>query len=311
MNKRGIPGIPYFGEDTQRIEKEIKDLEVSFSLEYKDLYTLIQNEKSENKIVVIEDKKGVWLTYLRDIKFNYRDSIVFIPYFVYDLFEIDEIYKSKYKGHIVETENGINLRFNYQLCKKELSIANNSFILYDFELNKKYKVSFNRFFEKETFDIDLLYNYYIESCVDYEDFFIFKHVEGYHLISRKVDKIKNYEKDLRMKYHLSDYIETDVNIYYRDVRNLSKDIYSIKIGAMLFDRPYWERLLDFESYLFCILREKDNIIPQNKRFLSDWQSLGEKKSIIKYGDKEVKLIFKDYWLDNSSVRKQIKTWSRV
>ena len=42
------------------------------------------------------------------------------------------------------------------------------------------------------FYIDFLYNAYLESCADFEDFLLFKHVEGYHLISRKVEKIKNH-----------------------------------------------------------------------------------------------------------------------
>ena len=309
MNKKGIPGVPYFGLDTQEIEENIKTLSISFCKEYDSLYELVQEEKSEDKVVVIEDGEDTWLSFFRDIKFNYRDREVFIPYYVFDIMELKGAeYKNRYKGHIFKNEDGLLIRYNYQLCKRIINLDYNFLILYDFESNQKYKVVFRNYFNSSVFDIQGLYDKYINSCVDYEDYLLFKHVEGYHLISRRVDKIKNEEQNFRKKFGLSDYRETNVDIYYRDVRNLSKDNFDIKIGVEFFETPYWERLLDFESLLFCILRVKDKIEPNDLDFAKEWEELGGKRSFIKYGNRGVPLIFKSYWMDG--VTRKIKTWSR-
>lgn len=118
-NKEGsiMKGIPYFGEYTQLIEERIKSLEVYDTVKYDSLYELIQSEKSADKIIVVEDSNGVWLTYIRDIKFNYRDKEAYIPYYTYRLYELDEEYRHKYKGHILKTDTGISIRYDYKLSK--------------------------------------------------------------------------------------------------------------------------------------------------------------------------------------------------
>ena len=116
---------------------------------------------------------------------------------------------------------------------------------------------------------------------------------------------------MRKLNSLSDYSSTDnaINLNYRDVRNLSQSEYEAKIGINFSNKPYWERLLDFESMLFCILRSEAT--PDDEKFAEIYARLGKNKQIVKYGN-TIKLIFKDYWLnDFNTAVYQRKTWSRI
>ena len=308
MNTVGIPGIPYFGKTHNHIERLIKTSNISYHKSYSSLLELVECEKSKDKIVIIEYNDKEWLSYFRDIKFNYRDGICFIPFYTYDIYETDLKYIAQYKGHMPKLDgNRVGVRYNYCLRQEVINLENNSFILYDLEENERYEVSFDKLYDLETFDIEKLYSYYLDYSRNYEDNLIHKHTEGYHVITRNIAAITNAEKNLRKKYKLNDYINSDVNIYYRDVRNLSEKEYTLKIGIDLCDKPYWERRLDFESFLYCILHS--NAVPDND-FKVEWLKLGKSKDIVKYGDSSIKLIFKSYWLPNSKEYKR-KSWSRI
>lgn len=310
MNRLELEGIPYFGDNTLDIEKQIKEAEICHTKVYDDMWELIQNEATENKVVVIADDSNCWLSYLRDIRFNYRDKLVFIPYFTYDIHSVDRgRIKSNYKGHIVLNEDTIDIRYNYKFNILDINEMNKIITLYDLDTNKKYNVTFKKWLDKQEFDIEYLYNLYLNSCIDEEDYRLVKHTEGYHLINKKINGVKNKEKELREAYGLShrDYSGVDMSILnYRDVRNYTSDQYIAIKGIPLLDISYWKRILDFECLIFCILI--DNIKPAGK-IRDDWDKLGKTRRIIKYG-KDIKLIIKDYWVSNKSNNTN-KTWSRI
>lgn len=306
-----LKGVPYFGENTIEIERNIKNKKVDTTKIYSSLHKLIQDEKSDSNVIVIENNKGVWLSYIRDIRFNYRDKKVFIPYFEYDIHDIDSscIYNNN-KGHLLVDDNTVHIRYNYKLFNIELSIMNNSFIIYNFDTDKKYRVVFKTYYDKQNFNIKELYDKYLHSCIRDEDFTIFKHIEGYHLITKRFENIRNKEKELRLEYGLKDYSDEtyDTELNYRDVRNYSIEQFIINYGLIELNKPKWERVLDFESLLFCITNSE--AIPDDKdlNFKSKWGDLGKTKSFIKYGD-TIKLIIKDYWIYGNTIGKKY-TWSR-
>ena len=115
---------------------------------------------------------------------------------------------------------------------------------------------------------------------------------------------------LRNKYNLNTYHEEhnpNLDADYRDVRYLGAREYEAKIGFIFVDKPYWERLIDFESLLFCIMRQES--VPSDLEFREYFLKLGKSKSIVKYGD-TIKLIFKHYWLNRSNIKFSNKTWNR-
>ena len=309
LNKRGIPGIPYFGLENNEVIQEILSAEIADEKEYDSLYNLVQVEKSVDKVVLVEYEGKTWLTYLRDIKFNYRDGFVFVPFYTFDVQIIDVLNREHFKGHLISIDAGlrVGVRYNYCLREERLTLENNFLVLYDVTLKKKYRVSFKKYYSSDTFDMDELYERYISYSKNYENNLIYKHTEGYHIISRNVDGMKNYERVFRKELGLEDYLPSNVNLYYRDVRNLSEADFDVKIGLDMSDKPYWERRYDFESMLFCVIW--GNAIPSNE-FAEQWRQLGKNKQFIKYGDKVLKLIIKSYWFPNCKdfVR---KSWSFV
>ena len=320
-NNKLIPGIPYFGLDTQSIMDKIKNSKISRVIQYDSLYDLIQSEKSPSKLIVLDTNTNdriygdndISITYLRDICFNYRDKVVFIPYYIYKIFKTPKEPKKsmkKYKGHILDLGDSIGIRYEYKLCSKVINLIYNEIMLYDLEADDLYMVTFNKYYNKPTFNIQELYNNYLAYCCSNEDYRILKHTEGYHLITKNIPGMTNHERILRRNYNLSDYQESSVNRNYRDVRNLTSSEFEAKVGFFDFSKPYWERKLDFESQLYCIMR--DNVFPDDTdtEFQEEFKKfIDNKKQYLKDGD-EVKLIFKDYWVNfrKPSIN---KTWSRV
>ena len=306
----GILGVPYFGEDTFEIEDKIKSKSISNNKKYNSLYDMIQSEKSDTKIVVIVDSSGnEWYTYLRDIRFNYRDGEVYIPYYTYDIETVEDVKVDKKNiGHVRQIGNNAKVRHSYLLHKLVLDL-DSKLTLYDLENNDKYIVSFDRYYSDRYFDIDRLYELYLDSIVKDEDYILLDHVEGYHLIDKSIRGVINYERKIRIENDLPDYSFSNINldIDYRDVRNISSAEYNIKIGFRPIEKNYWERILDFESYIYCVL--KSGVTPGEK-FKEEWSRLRGKVGIVKYGDRGIKLIIKSYWLPGSD-RGSRYTWSRV
>lgn len=309
MQRDILKGIPYYGENSIDIEEHIKNKDIEREIKYTSLLELISNETTEDKTVVIEDTNGVWLTYLRDIRFNYRDKILFIPYFTYKIKSIPRRNtRSNQNGHIILREDTIDIRYEYNLCKKSIDKVNNEIILYDITTDEKYKVSFRDWINEKEFSIDKLYDLYLNSCVSEEDYRLVKHTEGYHVITQKLEGRQNKERELRKKLELKDYnINNDFSILnYRDVRNYTEEQYIQLKGLNTTDVSYWKRILDFESYLYCVLRSG---IQPSEKFKKEWDKLRRGQEFIKYGT-NIKLIIKRYWLDNIDIKTR-KTWSRV
>ena len=74
MERNKLDGIPYLGENTYEIEETIKNSVIQYEKDYESLYELINNEVTTNKLVVIDDNNSTFLSYLRDIRFNYREG---------------------------------------------------------------------------------------------------------------------------------------------------------------------------------------------------------------------------------------------
>lgn len=304
-----IQGIPYFGEETQEITERILKSKIEYTKEFNSLYDII-NEHINKKIIVIIDNK--WLSWLNDIIFNYRDKKCYIPYYTYELFKVqDKKYKSNNKGHLVIKDITLYLRYNYNYKKFDININNLSLILYDMQTNKKYKVNTTNWIAEKEFNIDKLYNLYVDGCYKEDDFIYNKHEGGYHYIYKSPKEFKNKEKTLREAYNLQAYhMDSKFEADYRDVRNFKYEEVIQKIGLRETIELYKVRRLKFESYLYCILRQ--NIKPSNidSKFTEQWKKLGVTKDHIKYGQSGIKLIFKAYWLNNHKRLKR-KSWSRI
>lgn len=291
-----IQGIPYFGETTQEIYEYIQSEEYINTepkeITYNSLYELIISNIGKRIIVVIDNK---WLTWLTDIIFDYRDRLCYIPYYEYKQFVIPERnFQSNNKGHLILNNKQVTLRYEYNYKKSFVDINNLCIDCVDVDTMDKMRLNTNTWIDKTEFNIEKLYNLYLNSCYPDDDFRINKHIGGYHYITKETEGFRNRERSLRKEYELFAYNpNSSYDSDYRDVRQYKYNEVISKSGFIANDEVYKFRRLRFEAYLYCILRQHclDNIHFNNR--------------IYKVGN-GIKLIIKDYWLDNKE--KPYKTY---
>ena len=291
-----IKGIPYFGEQTQEIVDSILniDTDIIYEKKYDSLYDLILSNIDKHIIVVIDNK---WLTWLNDIVFNYRDRECYIPYYTYkEQLITDRTFRTNNKGHLILDGDNIRVRYEYSYHKLNITVDNLALDCVDIDTQERLIVRTNNWINEAAVDFDKLHKLYVESSYKDDDFIMNKHAGGYHYITLSPKEFVNRERKLREQYDLSDYSEDFYYIKdYRDVRQYKYEEV-IKLNGLLDNiELYRERRLRFESYLYCCLRAG---LFNNIQF---------KKHIYKVG-KEIKLIIKDYWLDN--IDKPNKTYIR-
>lgn len=293
-----IQGIPYFGEKTQEIYEFIQsnryDEAAIAEVSYDSLYELIISNIDNNLVVIIDNK---WLSWLNDIKFNYRDKEVYVPYYEYKTFKTPkDTYKSNNSGHLILNNGHIDIRYDYKYKKFKLDINKLSLKCLDVNTLEIKVLTTSKWISDNEFKTDKLYNLYINSSYKDDDYLVNKHAGGYHYIDRENLMFRNREKQLRKEYGFRDYDYSDNIKYdsdYRDVRQYKYDEVIKEFGFIENDKLYRIRRLEFEVYLYCCLRH------------GDLDNLKFKHHIYKLGD-SIKLIIKDYWLDNIS--KPVKTY---
>lgn len=303
-----IQGIPYFGIDTQSIYEHILDSSHTNAenVTYSSMYELIMDNINKRVVVVVNNK---WLTWLNDIVFNYRDKECYIPYYTYSIHTInDRKYKTNDKGHLILNDGTLSFRYNYKLEKLYVGVNNCKLDIVNIDTLERKEVSTSCWISEKEFDIDKLYELYINSAFNEDDLIFNKHRGGYHYIGISPREFSNREKNYTELYGLNiwntkNYFEHD----YRDVRNFKYDEIISKCNIIPSTEPLFIRRLKFEAYLYCILRQE--IPSNNKEFNTEMCKLKNGKRIVKYGD-TVKLIIKNYWFNNIE-RNTSPTWSRM
>lgn len=291
-----IQGIPYFGENNNELWKTIIYADINCTRFYKSVYNFINEHINKKVVAIIEDK---YITWLNDIKFNYRDKQLYIPYYSFKEKQIpNKVYKTDNKGHMQLSEDfkQVILRYEYNYEKLIIRLNNFRLILFDLDTKEKYYAELSEYnwYNSDEFNIEELYQLYIDSCYEEDDFLINKHQGGYHFISKNIPNFENKERKLRELYDLCDYSAYNiVDKDYRDVRQYKYEEVIQKEGIRNTLDLYKIRRLKFESTLFCILRQ--HIKSNDTEFNMELDKLYAGKQIIKYGN-NIKLIFKNYWV---------------
>lgn len=248
-------GIPYFGEDTYNIINNIQKAQISADKVYPTVYEMIKQEAFKQTVVVIDN---CWLTWLRDIRFNYRDREAKLPYYEFETYDIKVAKNySNNKGHLLlNPETNIwYIRYNYMLKFLDFK-SNTQLTVYDIEKQIKYTISAEDWFT-DIFDLEELYAYYINSAYYEDDFLYNKHLGGYHYITRQFKGFINLEwkkcKELNLPNFAKEHYET-VESDYRDVRQYKKEqLFGLKIIEHII--PYKLRRLLFDCLLYCIIQQ--------------------------------------------------------
>ena len=275
-----IEGIPYFGENNNEIYERVLTGVKNGACKkkrYTTIYELI-HKNIDNKLVVIIDEQ--WLTWLNDIRFNYRDHECYLPYFTYELYSVDwNRRRSDNKGHLLLKDGPsgkeLFIRYNYKYEKLELNENNFRLKVYSLDTNEFMELCSGNWLN-DTFDMKELYEKYIDSCFKNDDYLLNKHMGGYHYITRTVDKFVNKERLIRNDLGLRHYSEIETyDSDYRDVRQYKyEQVVQMKGLRDSLSKLYKLRRLDFDCLIYCIMRK--NAIPCNcsDRFKLDWERLG-------------------------------------
>lgn len=304
-----IQGIPFFGEQHNELAKLILNARATSHIDYLTVFDMIKAEAFKHTVVIIDNK---WFTWLHDIRFNYRDDIVELPYFTYEIYETEmRQNQTDNKGHLIlDKENKtVLLRHNYNL--QMLSITpDTELTLVDLSDLSKYTVKASKWYYS-IFDINDLYIKYINSAYYDFDELLEKHIGGYHYITRQFKGFVNAEHKKRNMLELNSYKEKMIIPEdYRDVRQYRRqELFGDTFIETVI--PYKFRRLLFDSMLCCII--KQHSVTTDPVFNFRYSRLSKEQCILSYtpDNCSVPLIFKSYWYgigdykDKRAIRKHV------
>ena len=290
MKQVKLEGIPNLVNEKVQLYRNLKPIEqLNISV-----FDFIEQFAYKPTLVRVQG----FFTWLHDIRFNYRDHIVEIPYFSYDEFFTDKIPKREVqRNHLDIRPEGLYIKYNFKKQVITLDLKT-SLTIIDTLTDKAYSVCFTSWYDKN-FEINELYQRWLNaSFLDPENPEV-KHLGGYHYISYSTSQLRNNEKFQRKEYNLNDYSLESIQLEdYRDIRLYKKEYLDLQEIEYDYVENYTYRRLRFESMLYCCLRQ--GLITFNSK---------ERVYKIKY--RGIPLIFKSYWLDNSSYKpSRIPTYAK-
>ena len=277
-----LEGIPYLTDPNFDIDNKIY---TEKSITLRELAELAIN----TDVLVILDNK--WVSWLKDLRFNYRDKRCYLPYYTYELTCIGCSKTSTDFNQLYTDEQGLSyIRHSYNYSELEVA-PNTKLYTYSCDTGDYILYNITGFSKDIDFNLETLYQKYLVSC--YTSTIVDPYDSGYHFITRQTKQLKNPEKSYRHKYSLPDYSYTNIpEQEYRDVRQYKYEEVVLLTGFTDSLSSYKLRRLDFESYLYCLLRQPK--LPEQL------QTLKSPEDYIKIG-KSIKLIIKGYWLPNINI----------
>ena len=274
-----------------------------------DLYEVVS---SLDKYVIIINNK--YLSWGKDIRFDYRDLLIFLPYFQYDKKAINTDKRHK---HLDFDGENTNIHYNFEL---KLHIFYNyasnykNFDIYfaDIHTLTVYHTNLNDLkFSMQGFSIEELYNRYLNASYFDEAWEDVDFKNNYHWIG--IEKNLNIEAGLRSSHALPTWklgktkACTDIVkevFYYTDIRlydyETLSSIYDFELNT---DMLYYKRRYEFEAYLLLGVLEGLDFVETD--FQEKYEKLGVTLNYIKY-EKEgaFPLFLKHYYTLNSVMKKK-------
>jgi hypothetical protein len=314
-------GIPYWGTESFSDIRDLVNLKIEaltldkindlcknkgILIHVTDMYSLFLALSHLDFIFVIE-QDGTWVSWCRDIRFNYRDRFLFIPYYKYkaENYTIKKHFKDMSKLDLV-AENTLSIKYDFEIATMLLEERTTGFrletiTLYDYENKSKYSLSLRGIthFTPSTFSLGNLHDRYIASSYvasDLHDFFW----EKYCRIDNKFKN--NREHKLRKKMGLKAYSSVFSEIRYTDFRQYTYEELNLTSLVSNTDKPYWLRILEFEAYLYCIFASSATVLEEEYTVL--FADLGVKSRFLSYVKNGKSLILKYYYKDTLMLRRK-------
>ena len=269
------------------------------TLEGMDIFNVFYHLAKSDYIFLIDN----YTSWCRDIKFNYRDKAIYIPYYKYEEKMVNSRKVHKHLDTVAPER--VNVRYNFDLCFKPIFIGKELITkeikVFDREAIKVYTINLeNRQFYSDIFSISTLYKYYLNASYFDEAWDAIDFTNKYHWI--KSCKGENYEYALRANNHLphikehtreSDNIKNKL-LNFTDIRLYSLEtiqtMYNFNLDV---EMQYWERKFLFDAYLLTNMLQENEFVEEayNKQL----KKLGKSLDYFKYDESNFPMYLKHYY----------------
>jgi hypothetical protein len=311
-------GTPYWGKETFQEVRDIKELPTNdltidkitdlckskgLVVNIEDTYSLFF-ALSKLDLLFITENKNTYVTWCRDIRFNYRDRNIYIPYFEYET-EQRTFKRTLLENAFLDMPNPktLNIRHNFKLSSTKVndrkdSTNIDSLLLYD-HINKiKYHLPYPSlpYLIQPDFSLADLAERYLNSAYIESEVVEDTDWKKYLKVGTKGKKSKEHK--IRLKAGLKLYANQYTDMTYTDVRKYTFEELNNGSHLRLDDtKPFWERVFEFEAYLYCIFAQ--GIKVQEQEYQSDFVLLGVSKRHLTYDKSTKPLILKHYYTDKT------------
>lgn len=294
-----VQGIPFLGENNFEKKQSILNRKID-RYENISVYKLFYNINKKENLIVIDNK---YLTWLDDTIFNYRDKKCYIQYFSYETFKTNLNVHIKYKpdNHLdYDNESKILIRHNFSLNKLYINLGI-KLNVYNINTDMLTEYTLDKWID-EDFDINKIYDLYLDYCYYDANTNFSCHDSGYTYISKRFEGIYNKDRELRYKFMLDTWHNKFIlqEKDYRDTRIYKYFTYIDKIkntDIIISDKEFRYRRLNFEVYLYCCLRSQKRPINIDNK----WDKLGKSLSYVKIEHRKIPMFIKCEWLDNNEL----------
>lgn len=300
-----LKGTPYWGEttfqDKRSLLQDLQDGVVRRELPScisacTSLFETFRVLGRNQFMFIIENQYFSWC---KDIRMDYRDKVIFIPYYEYmtTLVKTNQEHK-----HLDRISDGVLLTYNYELKIMPVDLSKLIFTVVSLDEMCIYEIDLTNLplldFQPSVVE---LYNYYKNASFFDEAWSEIDFINNYHWISS--EQGRNIEAVIRSAnrlpvWKLGNHIQcTDFVkriIAYCDIRlyNLQvlHTVFHFKLDYSLL---YWERRYLFEAYLlFTSLSDMDFV---EAEFNAKWRDLGTRIEMFSYGEKDFPMYLKHYY----------------
>lgn len=257
-------------------------------------------------LINVKKEDNIYTSWCRDIRFNYRDRQVFIPYYTHEVFEYEATEKDKNNPFLdVTSDNILNVRYNFELKKYVIMDDNidyslDSIAVYSWEEEKVYRISLKglNYLDIESFSMLELSARYDTYAYIISDDLVDNTWKSYLPIRKKINR---RERSIRSKFSLPTYTENYLDMNYVDVRRYEVDAFSPEVEGLPITKPNWLKAYEFEAYLYSIFAQ--GLDPIEEEYKKPFKELGvTRRHLTIVGRKP--LILKYYYTNKKQIRKK-------
>lgn len=302
-------GFPFWGETTFLDIRDIVSGEAEkvtgmelLGVTCDDLYTLLVELAKTDYLYVVQDEydNQTYVSWCRDIRFNYRDRILYIPYYSYATFDYE--FKSNKKYATLDYITDTTVRIKHSVALRQCIIdnrvtksRNKELYVFDRVRHKVFCIGIENlpYLSSTDWKMSKLFNLYLD--------YVYKdnkgNKDGSSLYYQKIGgKRENKESYLRAKLGLPNYAGNYEEMIYRDFPLYDYAIYQSENAQVMSGKPYWLRRGLFEGYLYCAFAS--NLPVHELEYRDALAQLGTTRRTYKVCNDNVSMVLKYYYKDD-------------